>query len=163
MEIKILVKYYAWLLYSFALCLFSKNRLIKISNGSLYLITQNWIARCNLNNMESIIENDYETAYFVDCDIVDNIKSDFGKLKSKLLINLDKKKEINDKEYLNNRCVVCYDDDIELLGGKCGHKCACNECFFKLDKCPLCRDVYEHSSTIISNTIVRTDFIRLFL
>jgi hypothetical protein len=51
-------------------------------------------------------------------------------------------KELNDIIYDNfDECCVCMDDDekpTEVFA--CGHKCVCDDCYDRLEICPVCRE-----------------------
>jgi len=38
-----------------------------------------------------------------------------------------------------HQCVVCFDNDISIVFGPCGHACCCEECSTRLSDCPVCR------------------------
>lgn len=38
-----------------------------------------------------------------------------------------------------NTCVVCMDDDVEMVFTACGHMCCCYSCGWQMTRCPICR------------------------
>lgn len=53
----------------------------------------------------------------------------------------------NAEETLNGHedidsCCVCQDAEMTIVLLPCRHGCVCSGCFVKLDKCPVCRDVF---------------------
>lgn len=48
---------------------------------------------------------------------------------------------LNDHEDVDS-CCVCQDAEMTIVLLPCRHGCVCSGCVAKLDKCPVCRDVF---------------------
>lgn len=51
--------------------------------------------------------------------------------------------ETNKPERTDKLCLMCCNQDIQVVFLPCGHACACRECGFGQDKCPMCRSNIE--------------------
>ena len=71
----------------------------------------------------------------------------------KIIEPSDKFKLQNTKIFEVNECVICLDNNTNIVYLPCGHKCNCIECYSNLkdqniNKCPLCRRTIIDSITL---------------
>ena len=47
------------------------------------------------------------------------------------------------KTFKEDTCIICSENNPNILFCNCGHNCVCDECFNKLEnnKCPKCREI----------------------
>lgn len=57
--------------------------------------------------------------------------------------------------YLSEECVVCLTDPKEILLLPCRHLCVCAACFVFVDKCPVCRALFDQYVAIQGGTKVK--------
>ena len=48
------------------------------------------------------------------------------------------KKKIDDIN--NDKCIICFENDIDTIFNKCNHNFICLNCAHKLSACPICRE-----------------------
>ena len=81
-------------------------------------------------------------------NIYDLSKHDFilKNIKDFQLINEQKEENIKEKKHL---CIICLTNNQEIILSPCGHKCICENCYYKLknknkiSECPVCRHPIE--------------------
>lgn len=49
----------------------------------------------------------------------------------------------------NNKCIIYFENDKTHTITKCGHLCFCGICGFNLDKCSICRSIFNPDTDII--------------
>ena len=98
--------------------------------------------------------------YKLDLNIIcDNVKKLFicKKKKEKKLHQKEKSDEVlsSRSEKNENKCLICFTEDIQMIFAPCGHKCYCEECYKSnqkkdsMKKCPLCRLKIQYALKII--------------
>lgn len=50
------------------------------------------------------------------------------------------KKEINEKSFQGNQCIICLDSERDCLIMPCRHNVSCTKCIKSIKKCPVCRE-----------------------
>ena len=56
-----------------------------------------------------------------------------------------------------DHCCVCQDAEMTIVLLPCRHGCVCNQCVLKLDKCPVCRDIFSSYFRIKEQTTSRSN------
>ena len=78
-------------------------------------------------------------------------------LESKILLSLSLIKNEKDKIYLKKTkgsmlgkksCIICYENEMNILFKPCNHLCVCNNCSSKVDSCPMCRTKIKEKNKI---------------
>ncbi len=59
------------------------------------------------------------------------------------------KENNNDDESEDNTCIICLDKPRAYAIIKCGHLCYCDTCGKNINKCPICREVYNPNSDLL--------------
>jgi hypothetical protein len=102
----------------------------------------------NINNMFSIIKKYFnDQIIFFDSDkFLHNLKYKHYFNKSNLNF-LNKKyseyltlKEIFKDNFIEDKCIICYDEKVIIKLNCHDTHILCNDCYKKIDKCPLCRE-----------------------
>ncbi len=59
-------------------------------------------------------------------------------------------KEVNDEsDDDDNTCIICLDKPRAYAITKCGHLCYCDTCGLNINKCPICREVYNPTTDLL--------------
>lgn len=113
---------------------------------SNYLFDRDIEMYSNINDIIDLIESDI---YQVDEDdkgrphflkqYIEDIIYDYDVYIDKIINRLTFS-EFTDKIYKEDKCVICFTNDSEIVFHKCGHQCICKTCSEnEINKCPLCR------------------------
>ena len=91
-------------------------------------------------NINNIISETIQT--FIDQDVNRNINNRTMNKQLKIQYKKLDMESVNKKldDINNDKCIICFENDIDTIFNKCNHNCVCLNCAHKLSACPICRE-----------------------